>query len=223
MARAKKSISEGDIIVKYMEDVLEHNEPYSNVFLFCKEHKIEEVKFYEHFSSLEVLEKRIWKKLMAQSITTVRKDEQFETFTGQEQLLSVLYTFFENLTLNRSYVLINLSLNDTLKQKFELFSSMKKEFSGFIDEAFEESRLSMARSDIKTLDDVRKKIYREGFWTQLKLLIEFWKKDESKSFESTDVAIEKSVRTAMDIIDASPRNSLIDLGKFIWKERMANH
>ena len=96
---------------------------------------------------------------------------------------------------------------------------MKKAFSEFIDDIFNENRMAMSKSSIKTLDNVRKQAFREGFWAKLIFLINFWKKDESKSFESTDIIIEKSVRAAMDLLDANPRNSFIDLGKFLWKEK----
>ena len=41
-----------------------------------------------------------------------------------------------------------------------------------------------------------------------------WLDDTSKSFEKTDVYIEKSVNTSFDIIDTTPINSLVDLGSF---------
>ena len=44
--------------------------------------------------------------------------------------------------------------------------------------------------------------------------------DTSKSFEKTDIYIEKSVNTSFDIIDTTPINSLVDLGKFIFNEKL---
>jgi hypothetical protein len=43
-------------------------------------------------------------------------------------------------------------------------------------------------------------------------------KDESKEFEKTDVYIEKSLRASFDLIEKNPFESLIDFGKFIYKE-----
>ena len=45
--------------------------------------------------------------------------------------------------------------------------------------------------------------------------------DDSPAFEKTDAAIEKSVNTAFDVFDNTPLESIIDLGKFLWKEQMA--
>ena len=45
--------------------------------------------------------------------------------------------------------------------------------------------------------------------------------DTSKGFEKTDVAIEKSVRVIFDVFETTPLESIIDFGKFLWKEKMA--
>jgi hypothetical protein len=44
--------------------------------------------------------------------------------------------------------------------------------------------------------------------------------DTSKGFEKTDILIEKSVNTVVDLADTKPLESLFDLGKFLWKEKM---
>jgi hypothetical protein len=43
--------------------------------------------------------------------------------------------------------------------------------------------------------------------------------DESKSFEKTDIFIEKSINASFDIIDSPPRKSVMDLAKFMFKEK----
>jgi hypothetical protein len=45
-------------------------------------------------------------------------------------------------------------------------------------------------------------------------------KDSSTSFEKTDVFIEKSIHASFDLIDTKPIKSIIDLGKFLLKEKM---
>jgi len=42
--------------------------------------------------------------------------------------------------------------------------------------------------------------------------------DDSPSFEKTDMAIEKSVRIVFDVFDNTPIDSIVDFGKFLWKE-----
>ena len=50
--------------------------------------------------------------------------------------------------------------------------------------------------------------------------MKFWIDDTSSSFEKTDIFIEKSVNTSFDVLNIAPLKSLIDFGKFIFKEKI---
>ncbi len=50
-------------------------------------------------------------------------------------------------------------------------------------------------------------------------LLDFWVKDTSKGFESTDTAIEKAVNTAFELIGTTVVDSVVDLAKFIYQNR----
>ncbi len=62
------------------------------------------------------------------------------------------------------------------------------------------------------------KIFSEGAWFQFLFLLKFWIDDSSAGFEKTDVAIEKSVTTIFDVFENTPLDSLLDFGKFLYKE-----
>lgn len=62
-------------------------------------------------------------------------------------------------------------------------------------------------------------VFAEGAWLQFIFLLKFWIEDTSSGFEKTDMAIEKSVRTVFDLFDSTPVDSVIDFGKFLWKEK----
>jgi hypothetical protein len=62
-------------------------------------------------------------------------------------------------------------------------------------------------------------VFSEGAWIQLLFLLKFWMEDSSAGFEKTDMAIEKSVRTVFDLFDTTSFDSVIDFGKFLWKEK----
>jgi hypothetical protein len=64
-------------------------------------------------------------------------------------------------------------------------------------------------------------IFSEAAWIQLVFLLKFWMNDNSPQFESTDVAIEKSVNTAFDLYENTPLERALDFGKFLWKEKMS--
>ncbi|MBX2815395.1 MAG: hypothetical protein KTR24_05350, partial [Saprospiraceae bacterium] len=120
--------------------------------------------------------------------------------------------------LNRSYLLHNLSQHKTLREKMALFQKLRSTFIHHVERLTEpEKQAGRVRQE---LENLRKKGVVEGLWTQLLFLLDFWQKDESPGFEKTDMAIEKSVRVAMNLVDTAPVDSILDLGKFLWKERM---
>lgn len=62
------------------------------------------------------------------------------------------------------------------------------------------------------------KLYSEGAWLQMLFLLRFWIRDDSPGFEKTDMAIEKSVNTIFDVFDNTPLESVLDFGKFLFKQ-----
>ena len=63
------------------------------------------------------------------------------------------------------------------------------------------------------------KTREEALWLHLISIIEFWKKDQSPSFEKTDLYIEKTIDTGFEFINNEPLKKVMDLGKFLWKEK----
>jgi hypothetical protein len=104
----KKLIDDNAIISKYIEIVLDKSEEPKNVFSFCKEAKITEADFYTFFGSLEVIKHEIWIKFFMNATTTIHNDVAFESYSNKNKLLTLYFTLFEILTLNRSYVLFSL-------------------------------------------------------------------------------------------------------------------
>ena len=55
---------------------------------------------------------------------------------------------------------------------------------------------------------------------QFLAIFKYWLDDCSNGFEKTDVFIEKSVKAGNDLIDLSKFSSLLDLGKFLYHEKL---
>ena len=73
---------------------------------------------------------------------------------------------------------------------------------------------------LETLEKLQDKGIQEGFWLQFLMIMKYWMEDTSSSFEKTDLFIEKSVQASFDVLQTKPAQSIIDLGKFLLKERM---
>ena len=218
MAATKKAkITAQEIISKYMDYVLEHEKEPSTIFKFCKEIELNEEDFYTFFGSFDVLKKDIWNTFYTNTYALITKDERYDAFSHREKMLTFFFTFFENLSLNRSYVLYVLKSQRDALRNLKQLTKLRKSFVTYTSEMIE------SKNDEKQLRITKYpvKIYAEGAWMQLLFLLKFWLDDDSASFEKTDIAIEKSVNTIFDVFDNTPLDSIVDLGKFLWKEKMS--
>ena len=212
----KKTISEKDIISYYMDYVLEHNENPKSVYTFAKANDFEESKFYEYFSSFETVEKQVFKAFFDNTMTTLLKSEDYISFDARNKLLSFYFTFFENLTANRSFVAYSLHRHKNNMKGLALLSDLKKSFTNYILSL----EIEMIDIQLEQIEKIQTKSLKESAWIQLLLTMKFWLDDTSASFEKTDIFIEKSVNTSFDLLNVAPLKSIIDFGKFIFKEKM---
>ena len=60
----------------------------------------------------------------------------------------------------------------------------------------------------------------EWAWGQLLVTMKFWMDDISPNFEKTDLFIEKSLATSFALLDRSTYEKVMDLGKFLFKEKI---
>ena len=212
----KKVIDDDFIIEKYMNQVLEKNEEPKSVFVFCKENEIDETEFYTFFGSLDALRQEIWVKFFENTLVAIQKEKEFETYSDKNKLLTMYFTLFEILTLNRSYVLFALKENKEGLKNLKSLKGIRSHLKDFV-----ETIIDTGSSEIKEkVAKITKPVFAEGAWIQFLFLLKFWMDDTSKSFEKTDVLIEKSVNTVVDLLNTKPLESLFDLGKFLWKEKM---
>ncbi len=214
---SKKIVINDDFIIeKYMNQVLEKNEEPKNVFVFCKENKIDETEFYTFFTSLDALRQEIWVKFFENTLTAIRKEKEFETYSDKNKLLTMYFTLFEILTLNRSYVVFALKENKEGLKNLKTLKGLRNHLKDYV-----ETIVTTEPSEIKEkVAKITTPIFVEGAWIQFLFLLKFWIDDTSKSFEKTDILIEKSVNTVVDLLSTKPLESLFDLGKFLWKEKM---
>ncbi|MFT4838381.1 MAG: hypothetical protein ACI9IZ_000680 [Nonlabens sp.] len=212
----KQEITKHDIITAYMDYVLEHEKTPKSVYKFAKDNNMSEQDFYQFFGSFDSLRKDIWNTFFTMTMDVAHKNEEYDHFSNREKMLTFFYTFFELLTLNRSYVLYTLKENQHMMSKMEQLKGLRKHVKNFSKD------LIMQRNEDKSniLLERSETIYSEGAWIQMLFLMKFWMDDDSAGFEKTDMAIEKSVNTIFDVFDNTPLDAVLDFGKFLWKERM---
>ena len=212
---AKKNLDlKNKIFEAYSNHVLEHEKEPKSVFMFCKKSEIIESDFYQHFSSLEHVKEAIFVKFFDNAFSLISKEKNYEAQSPKEKLLSFYYTFFEVLLLNRSYVLFSLSATENKMQRLMTLKSLRHSFKEFASTLIEQGNMQKQSRFTKHPEA----LFSEGAWVQLLFLLKFWMEDESAGFEKTDMAIEKSIQTVFELFDNTPLDSIIDFGKFLWKE-----
>jgi len=144
--------------------------------------------------------------------------DHFGSFEAIEK--SIFKAFFDNtkvlLDKNKEYQTFD--AKNKLKALINL-SSLKKAFQEYIEE-LEIETINLKEEKIEKL---KNRSVAELTWAQLLFTIKFWMEDGSPGFEKTDVLIEKSITTGFALIDNAALNSVFDLGKFLFKEKMTTN
>jgi hypothetical protein len=198
----------------FVQSVLENSKNPETVYQFCKENGLNEADFYKEYASLQVIEKKVFSNFYSHTLELLTKNDAYQQYGPQEKLLSFYFTFFEVLTANRSYVLIALKQERASLKNLQKLGELRIHFKQYAKEIFS----GHIASNIKNIEKVKSETFQEGAWVQLLVLLKFWIEDESTGFEKTDIFIEKAVAATFDLIDNTPVQSIIDLGKFIYKE-----
>lgn len=200
----------------YGDYLLNHGGRPTNVYLFSKENGFEEKEFYHFFSGFDQIEKEMLDHLFRKSLELAAEVNSSPEVSAKEKLLNVYFIFFENLTMNRSLVLT--ILGATKPQSIKALRNLRethRHFVGTLD--FNEwEMIEKAKQDIRRFNE---KSRQEVLWLHLVSAIDFWKKDTSPDFEKTDIFVEKTIDTGFELMDNEPLRKVIDLGKFLWKEK----
>ncbi|PQJ80957.1 TetR family transcriptional regulator C-terminal domain-containing protein [Polaribacter porphyrae] len=211
----KKKVSKLDILTLYMDLVSENQQKPNDVEDFCNQVNLDEDSFYSHFKSLKKVEKTIFNELFKNSLEVLVESEEFLSFDGKNKLLSLYFTFFENLNLNRTYIEVVLKGCKSQLKSYKTLSSLKKSFIQFVDGL----QLTESILPIDGLEKIQSNVINQSSWVQLLITIKFWLEDTSESFEKTDIFIEKSINTSFELIENKFLKNVFDLGKFVYKEK----
>jgi len=212
----ENQITEDKIFELYGDYILNHGERPKNVYRFAKDNEFEEKDFYDYFSGFEQIEKSMLVNLFNKSVELAWEVNSSDKITSKEKLLNVYFIFFENMTMNRSLVLMILG-NDKLHSA-KISAQLKEAHRNFI-KTLDFNDWELTKNSKEDVKNFHEKAREEALWLHLVSAIEFWKKDSSPSFEKTDIFIEKTVDTGFELMDNEPLRKAVDLGRFLFKEK----
>lgn len=209
------------ILELYSNYVLRNNKKPLNVYSFCEDHGFSENDFYFYYANFEQLEADYLRFFMDRSIELIKEEETYEVEHPKHKLLSFYYTFFEQLTMNRSLIIYLLGSEKNNLQNLKKLWSLKREFQLFIRSlGISEPLLTNTTESSAKIEKLRHKGIEELYWGHFVATLKFWMDDRSSNFEKTDIFIEKSVDTSFEFLDVKPLKKLVDLGKFLFNEKV---
>jgi hypothetical protein len=215
-SKAKKAETKTgtEISHAYREFVLTEGNRPATVFKFCKDLGIKEEEFYQHFASFDALEKSIWTAYVIQTRQRMESDEAYVAFGSREKILTFYFSLVELLKTDRSFVLHQLQSIKTPASTPVFLKGFKTAFSEWISLVLNEGKATGEIAKRPYLDER----YHTLFWLHMMFILQFWAHDESNGFEKTDVAIEKSVTLAFDLIGKGVLDNALDFGKFLYQQ-----
>ena len=216
--KKESKLSKENIISSYTKIILEEGKQPNSIYHFCQVLKIEEIEFYQFFTNFEHLEESVFASFFENTLNLLSKSEDYKSYDAKTKVLSFYFTFFEQLTANRSLVLHLLSKDKNKLENLKKLSDLRKHFKNYID-GLEIETIKIPQEKIQ---QIQQKSISEMAWIQMMMTLKFWMEDKSPSFEKTDIFIEKSVHASFDMLDVTPFKNIIDFGKFLWKEKMNN-
>lgn len=209
-------ITEEKIFEIYSDYLLEHGVRPKNVYRFAKENGFEEQEFYDYFAGFEQIDERMLSNLFFKSVELAAQIEHPGEVSAKEELLNVYYIFFENLTMNRSLILMILGKYKIRSTKN--LRSLREAHQSFV-QTLNFNEWEMMKNAKGNIREFQEKSRTESLWLHFLSCIEFWRNDTSQSFEKTDLYVEKTIDTGFELIDNEPLRKVVDLGKFLWKEK----
>ena len=211
--------SQQKILELYSNYVLLNNKKPLNVFTFCEDHEISETDFYFYYANFEKLESDYLRFFMEKTLRLIAEEENYHQQNAKHKMLSFYYTFFEQLTMNRSLVIYLLESDKNNLQNVKKLLPLKKDFQLFIRSLeISEPMMENTTESMAKIERLKNKGIEELYWGHFMATLKFWLDDTSSNFEKTDIFIEKSVDTSFEFLEVKPLKKLVDLGKFLFKE-----
>lgn len=195
----------------YIQYVREHGQPPASVFKLTQHMGIDEKDFYAQYTSFSQIEQEIWCDYFEQTLGQIEGEDVYAEYSVREKLLAFFYTLVERLKENRSF-LVGSTANGLSQKSLEKFKIKFREYArDLIDEG-------MMRDEIEARAFFSER-YPGLLWKEANYILNFWIRDKSPNFESTDAAIEKAVNFAMDLLGRNVADSTVDFVKFLFQNR----
>jgi AcrR family transcriptional regulator len=197
---------------QYIHFVLAQNKRPESVYLFMKNIEMEEKTFYEHYTTFYDLEAAIWADTLKETIEKIQQEQVYEGYSVREKVLAFYFTFIESLKSIRTFAVYSFDHPKDFPIDGGVLRESKTVFHDFVSQLVTEGVYTGEIADRAFLTER----YASALWWEAIFIIRFWVKDNSKNFERTDEAIEKSVNLAFDLLGKNIADATFDFVKFLF-------
>ncbi len=195
----------------YIDFVLKSGQRPGSVMSFSASIGMAEREFYQEHPSFEVLEATIFKDYFLLTMAQLEADEEYAQYDVGTKLLSIYYTWLAVLNENRSMVKFMESQNRRGLLLPTYQTEVKEEFADVVRRLLKEGMAQGEFADRWMIS----RYYKDAIWLNARFVLDYWLHDQSRSFERTDAAVEKSVRVTLDLIRPNVIDSGLDLIRFL--------
>ena len=214
MKSKKNNKQREEILDKYLDRVLKKHKRPKAIHKFCEKNNIDQDVFHTYFSSFEDIEHLFWTTVTNSTLSLIDGDLKSDQ-PVEHKLLNFYYTLFENFNMHKRAILIFLERTKTnpfpekelRKQIIPIIKTIAKDIKCILPPP-----LSKGSS----------LVYSELMWFQFLSVLKFWTNDKSHESEKTDIFIEKSIKLAFEVHHSFPTETIMDYGKFLYKEIKPN-
>jgi len=200
------------LVNQYWKHLLTEGSRPASVFAFSEQLGQEESAFYEHFSSFESLEGSYWKSTVEETVATLHEDSDYANYPADQKLLAFFYTWFAHVQKHRSRLVKYFPKMGLCGMK--TLQPMRHSFLSYATELIKKAVEDGTIADRKKLNDY----YDRALFEHFRMLIEFYRNDNSDGFQDTDAFIEKSTQLAIDSAHNGVIDSALDLARFMLRK-----
>ncbi len=196
----------------YYEHLVSQGKRPQSVASFCLTWGLTEADFYEQYGSFSAIEGEFILQYFITTIDQLESDPDYLSYDVGTKLLSVYFTWLAVMGEHRSFIkVVDRLAKPQLLGLPAYLVPVKEEFMDFVRRLLKQGLQSGELSDRWVLS----RYYKNLLWTNARFVLDYWLHDQSKSFERSDAAIEKSARFALDLIRPNAFDSGIDLVRFL--------
>lgn len=171
---------------------------------------------YNYFPTKEAIVYGYYEDKFNAVTQQLKKIEDFNEYTFQEQLQTFFETTFELFLPDREF--LEKTFKTTffaLSQHYNRIRPIKEKFMAIVEDIFK------AAIDVGEIpDQVFGELTIQFFWEYYIGIVIYWLKDDTDKFQGTTILIDKSMDLACTSIKAGIGNKIFDMGIFLFKNHV---